>query len=314
MAWDAPEAYGVARKRVDARDPSTRSAFNSKRTMPGGPGVGGAVRGLRPARAVVQRRVVAGSWTSSRRCAPFVARRVPVRRARRWRRWPSTRPATSAPGSASSTRRVARWAGSAISRTRSCWSSPERRRSVRHVVEAVGARPWWIGYNRRREQDAREASRPRATARLEDCDLTRRISKDEEAKRLGRAQLRLLHLRLINGGQLNEGQARAAGVHRLRGVGRRRQGRRDQAAGRAPRPPPRAHRALRRAHARRAAPPLLVALLAAAARMGRHDHLRPQLVRAGPGRAGREPRHRGAVAPGLPGDQSTSSTRWPKRA
>jgi len=34
VAWDAPEAYGVARKRVDARDPSTRSEFNSKRTMP----------------------------------------------------------------------------------------------------------------------------------------------------------------------------------------------------------------------------------------------------------------------------------------
>jgi adenine-specific DNA-methyltransferase len=34
VAWDAPEAYGVARKRIDARDPSTRSAFNSKRTMP----------------------------------------------------------------------------------------------------------------------------------------------------------------------------------------------------------------------------------------------------------------------------------------
>jgi adenine-specific DNA-methyltransferase len=34
VAWDAPEAYGVARKRADARDPSTRSAFNSKRTMP----------------------------------------------------------------------------------------------------------------------------------------------------------------------------------------------------------------------------------------------------------------------------------------
>ena len=33
VAWDAPEAYGVARKRVDSRDPSTRSAFNSKRTM-----------------------------------------------------------------------------------------------------------------------------------------------------------------------------------------------------------------------------------------------------------------------------------------
>ncbi len=33
VAWDAPEAYGVARKRLDARDPSTRSPFNSKRTM-----------------------------------------------------------------------------------------------------------------------------------------------------------------------------------------------------------------------------------------------------------------------------------------
>ena len=34
VAWDAPEPYGVARKRIDARDPATRSAFNSKRTMP----------------------------------------------------------------------------------------------------------------------------------------------------------------------------------------------------------------------------------------------------------------------------------------
>jgi polyphosphate kinase 2 (PPK2 family) len=41
--------------------------------------------------------------------------------------------------------------------------------------------------------------------RLEDCDLTLKLSKDEEAKRLGKAQRRLLHLRLINGGQLNNG-------------------------------------------------------------------------------------------------------------
>jgi adenine-specific DNA-methyltransferase len=34
VAWDSPEAYGVARKRIDARDPSTKSPFNSKRTMP----------------------------------------------------------------------------------------------------------------------------------------------------------------------------------------------------------------------------------------------------------------------------------------
>jgi adenine-specific DNA-methyltransferase len=33
VAWDAPEAYGIARKRIDARDASTRSVFNSKRTM-----------------------------------------------------------------------------------------------------------------------------------------------------------------------------------------------------------------------------------------------------------------------------------------
>ncbi len=34
VAWDAPEHYGVACKRVDAKDPATRSDFNSKRTMP----------------------------------------------------------------------------------------------------------------------------------------------------------------------------------------------------------------------------------------------------------------------------------------
>jgi adenine-specific DNA-methyltransferase len=44
VAWDAPEAYGVARKRIDARDPGTRSAFNSKRTMPDA--LGGVVRNV----------------------------------------------------------------------------------------------------------------------------------------------------------------------------------------------------------------------------------------------------------------------------
>jgi adenine-specific DNA-methyltransferase len=33
-AWDAPEHYGVACKRVDARDADTKSVFNSRRTMP----------------------------------------------------------------------------------------------------------------------------------------------------------------------------------------------------------------------------------------------------------------------------------------
>jgi adenine-specific DNA-methyltransferase len=34
VAWDRPEHYGVACKRVDARDPSTASVFNRKRAMP----------------------------------------------------------------------------------------------------------------------------------------------------------------------------------------------------------------------------------------------------------------------------------------
>jgi polyphosphate kinase 2 (PPK2 family) len=41
---------------------------------------------------------------------------------------------------------------------------------------------------------------------LEDVDLTARLSKDEEAKRLAAGQRRLLQLRLVNGGQLSAGK------------------------------------------------------------------------------------------------------------
>lgn len=34
VRWDAPEYYGVACKRIDSRDPSTKSRFNLKREMP----------------------------------------------------------------------------------------------------------------------------------------------------------------------------------------------------------------------------------------------------------------------------------------
>ena len=34
VAWDEPEVYGVACKRIDSRDPSTKSVFNQKRNMP----------------------------------------------------------------------------------------------------------------------------------------------------------------------------------------------------------------------------------------------------------------------------------------
>jgi polyphosphate kinase 2 (PPK2 family) len=43
-------------------------------------------------------------------------------------------------------------------------------------------------------------------SRLEELDLSLRLSKDEEARRLDAAQLRLLHLRLVLGGQLTGGQ------------------------------------------------------------------------------------------------------------
>jgi adenine-specific DNA-methyltransferase len=35
VAWDAPVHYGVACKRVDAREPATKSVFNDRRAMPG---------------------------------------------------------------------------------------------------------------------------------------------------------------------------------------------------------------------------------------------------------------------------------------
>jgi len=34
VAWDAPEHYGIACKRVDARDDSTKSVFNNRKAMP----------------------------------------------------------------------------------------------------------------------------------------------------------------------------------------------------------------------------------------------------------------------------------------
>ncbi|MFV0406607.1 MAG: DNA adenine methylase [Propioniciclava sp.] len=34
IRWDAPEPYGVARKRLDSRDASTKSRYNGKRSMP----------------------------------------------------------------------------------------------------------------------------------------------------------------------------------------------------------------------------------------------------------------------------------------
>ncbi len=53
VAWDAPEHYGVACKRVDARDDATKSVFNRRRLMPDA---------LRAVIASVQARVVVVSY------------------------------------------------------------------------------------------------------------------------------------------------------------------------------------------------------------------------------------------------------------
>ena len=54
--------------------------------------------------------------------------------------------------------------------------------------------------------DDGSAPTPDRRPRLERVDLGARLSRDEEAEQLVRAQRRLLHLRLLNGGQLGDGR------------------------------------------------------------------------------------------------------------
>ena len=107
VAWDAPEAYGVARKRVDARDPSTRSAFNSKRTMPAA--LASVVQSVDCDLLVLSYNNE--SWLGLEELEAMCSIRTAGRADVRWRRWPSTRLATSGPASASSTHPGARWGG-----------------------------------------------------------------------------------------------------------------------------------------------------------------------------------------------------------
>ena len=58
VAWDAPEHYGVACKRVDARDPATKSVFNERKGMPAALARCHPRRRRRARRRVVQQRVV----------------------------------------------------------------------------------------------------------------------------------------------------------------------------------------------------------------------------------------------------------------
>ena len=153
----------------------------------------------------------------------------------------------------------------------------------------------------------RSGDLPAAMTRLDELDLSLDLSKKEEAARLEAAQERLLELRLTLGGPDRREGARAAAVRRLRGRRRVRQGRRDQAPRRPARSPPRARRLDRRADVRREAPSLPVALLAAAARLGRDGGARPLLVRARAGRA-RGGVRRARPSGGAPTTRSTTSS------
>ena len=146
VAWDAPEAYGVARKRLDARDPSTHSVFNSKRTMPAA--LASVVQsvdcdllvlsynneswlGLEELEAMCAIRAGSG--------APGAAVAGGGRAKTRWRRWPSTRLATSGPASASSIHPGARSGGSSHLSNQELVVIAGEPALVRHVVEAAEA-------------------------------------------------------------------------------------------------------------------------------------------------------------------------------
>src|SRR3954465_6182587 len=88
---------------------------------------------------------------------------------------------------------------------------------------------------------------------------------------------------------------RPARMRAVRGLGRERQGRRDQAPRRRARPAPRPRGPVLRAELRREAPPLALALLARAARLGRDVGARPLVVRPRARRAGGEVRDPRAV-------------------
>ena len=127
VAWDAPEHYGVACKRIDARDPTTpRSVFNSKRTMPAA-----LARWCGVDCELLVLSYNDESWLTLDELEAMCAEagsNSPSPRAVATLTFDSDA-LRRVPGSASSTPPGARSAGSATSPTRSCWSSPERRRS-----------------------------------------------------------------------------------------------------------------------------------------------------------------------------------------
>ena len=126
VAWDAPEPYGVARKRIDSRDPSTRSAFNSKRTMPAA--LASVISGVDCELLLLSYNDE--SWLSLDELEELCAVRGEVATL-----WPSPLLDTSAPASASTTPPATRWARWVAYPMSSGWSSR---------VRPTSCAMWWL--------------------------------------------------------------------------------------------------------------------------------------------------------------------------
>ena len=151
-------------------------------------------------------------------------------------------------------------------------------------------------------------------SRLDDVDLTLHLGKKEYKKQLAAAQERLVHLRLLLGGQIGPKELGPPLCVLFEGWDASGKGGAIQRLVSELDPRHVRVRAVRGPHLRREAAPLPVAVLAEAAGLGRHGRAGPQLVRAGAGRAGRGLRDRGGLAAGLLARSSTSRRRSPPRA
>ena len=149
--------------------------------------------------------------------------------------------------------------------------------------------------------------------KLDQVDLSLKMSRAESERELVALQRRLLHLRLLAGGLDRRRTSGPALVRRFRGLGRLRQGGCDQAARRRPRPPPCPGPVLR------ALRPSGRSVTISCGASGpifpgcrRHGRLRPFLVRPRPGRDGwraLRPRRNGR---GPTTTSSFSSAAWPR--
>ena len=231
VAWDAPEPYGVARKRIDRAGSRHPERLQLQADHARCPALGREPCRLRTAGAVVQRRIMAGRrgardtvWPGALggdvglRLGPL--RGSPDRDIRPFGREGGPGVASLQSGAPGHCGR----GGVGAARRRGGGTNGERIGSRTPEIAGAGRRTYdGRGRDGRRfdgsGRDERSRRPPRGSAsigvvttagdhyaRLEDADLSARMSKDEEAKRLTKAQLRVLHLRLINGGQLTGGK------------------------------------------------------------------------------------------------------------